>query len=218
VKRGAVMGRAAVGLVGVFALTFLGACPPQDLGIRIDAEGADRLVQACTINSDDSCHLPAQPGPPTPATGDATVAIKVFLVTKDFAVRDQSACAVLGYDFEDGNIDRAVLAHNLNIALDGAMPDGLTFDDFEDPDDAFVILAFYLDDTQSCGPDRLFACASLSNAIGESFNVDCGGCNGKEPAIAAACPNQGNALCPGATCFFHTCAALIGANMGGTCG
>jgi len=201
------------------------ACPAREVLIDITDRGIGYVINACTDGcTDQCCHVNAGTLP----TSVDRMQIQLLLVEIPVSgeggaqVRARSPCMQfrLGCDF-GGSPE--VLADCLAVQIDGliaeAIPEGLGFDDLEDPSDVAILLAFHrvLEPEQAavrqCLPEDLFACAGLTERPNETYDITCASCNGSRRLQSSAASST-VAPCWGA-CFIQSCHAVLVANPAG---
>ncbi|MEO7332169.1 MAG: hypothetical protein ABI193_26570 [Minicystis sp.] len=164
-------------------------------------------------------------------------AIRVALVRSDpFGLEVASTCRALVRATAPGceklNLSNAERRHcntlSVSEAVDRALADGLSFNDFHDPSVAFPVIALYQPktvpaecvsitdaDLDACRNDKLpcadaeiVACAGLSVPINEqAYDLSCASCqNGLHFSLG-----RDNGSCPqiAGHCFFEACAKLF---------
>jgi hypothetical protein len=217
-------------LLALLSAGTLPACSPRDTTIKITARGASYLTQSC------ACTKRVDAGAPDAGSADSAcgcevgdgvipergteVQARLFVATPgDLRLRDSSKCMTLARCGRGGlpAATGACLSEALNQQLDGALPNGLTFDGLKSPDDVLLFLAVYQVGTdpaieeESCDLHHLVACAGLSAPLGGGdFDISCASCQGGGRGAAG----RDNGPCPRdpkdkASCFLQTCYGVI---------
>jgi hypothetical protein len=216
--RRALSGLAALSLTGAL----IAACPAREIRVEVTPKGVERLILSCEGASVAACDVeccrsvpPGTPDHPPPDPTKYTEA-RLFLLSLDGDVKDASRCMDISpcstSDMPQ-DLDLECIAAKINQQLAGAMPDGLTFDDFEDPADARLFLAIYQPPPGAapCDPEELVLCAGFAETIGEGvYDIACASCQGGRNQAAqfnTACPTEGNGA--QTRCFLRTCDALL---------
>lgn len=123
----------------------------------------------------DACPTHQELNPVTRAL-DGT-SLELALVTSDGEVKKRSSCVRTALSSQPTE-----LATLLNDALDRAMPEGITFTDFEQESDATLVALLYATaaDRVSCDADQLVGCSTfgLVAAGSSSYDVQCSACAG----------------------------------------
>jgi hypothetical protein len=148
---------------------------------------------------------------------------RLFLISpSDDRVQDASKCMGL-HPCGDGRSGSASTADcmsgDINQQLDGAMPNGLGFDGLKNPEEAQLVLAFYLPSESSegaggCRRADLFACAGLAAPLGGGpYDISCASCLGG----SRTAPGNDNGPCPKGpsremSCFLQVCDTLLANN------
>lgn len=209
---------------GFAALSLLGgslsACPAREIRVEVTARGVERLLRSCEGASvqdcGQGCCRSAPSGSPDHAPPDRTsyTEARLFLVSLDGSVKDASLCMDISpCTSGDLEADLECTAKKINQQLVGAMPEGLTFDDLEDPADARLFLAIYQPPPGAtpCDPAELVLCAGFAETIGEEvYDIACASCQGGKTQAAqfnTACPTEGNGMMT--RCFLRTCEELL---------
>jgi hypothetical protein len=149
---------------------------------------------------------------------------RLFLISPgDNRVQDASKCMGLhpcGDGGRSGSSTTAdCLSSDLNQQLDGAMPNGLGFDGFKNPEEAQLVLAFYQpsdvsEEVGGCRRADLFACAGLAAPLrGGPYDVSCASCLGG----SRNAPGSDNGPCPKGpprenSCFLQLCDQYLANN------
>jgi hypothetical protein len=208
----------------------LAGCPPRDTTIRISARGVSYLTQSCACAKDGADAGTSDASLPDTACGcevgdhivpekGAPLQARLYVATvSDFRIRDGSKCMTLSPCGRGGlaNAPTACLAKTLNQALDGALPNGLTFDGLKSPVDVLLFMGIYQPDpdstdAESCSLGRLVACAGLSEPLGGGdFDISCASCQGGGRGAAG----RDNGPCPRdprdkTSCFLQTCYGVL---------
>ncbi len=166
-----------------------------------------------------ACALPGH----LPPTFSQAIQARLFLVTPaDNRIRDASKCMTLPQCHASGRT--TCLADELNQQLDGAIANGLGFDDLKNPDDVVLFLAFYQqqdfqpqDATEepsqsSCRRVDLVACAGLAPPLGGGeYDMSCASCQdgSRNPQSRnnGPCPKDSNT-----SCFLEKCDSWLAGN------
>jgi hypothetical protein len=132
-------------------------------------------------------------------------------------VQDASKCMSLHPCGDGGRLGPSAdcIAGDLNQQLDGAMPNGLGFDGFKNPEESQLILAFYqpvnTSDQGGCHRSNLFACAGLAAPLGGgAYDISCASCQGG----SRTAPGNDNGPCPKGpsmtnSCFLKICDSIL---------
>lgn len=151
-----------------------GGCEPESLSVRVTRSGAQRVLQSCEPAAD-ACSTHAELNPLSNALDGTT--LEVALVTSRGEIKQRSGCVRTALSLQPTE-----LATLLNDALDRAIPEGITFTDFEKESDATLVALLYAADadTVSCDADRLVGCATfgLVAAGSSSYDIQCSACAG----------------------------------------
>jgi hypothetical protein len=212
--------RAAALITTLFAALVVmpSGCGTRDRAISVSNGGFFNIRLACSLGGNNGCDL----GKDHPRVGGSTLLHslqgKLLLLDAAGAVRESSACFQIPPCPDDGKDNgqawSACMAAELNQALDGAFPNGLTYPGLADPDAVVLMLPVY-DGTASnraCAEPDLIACAGLDFGAGASdaaFDVSCASCSGQ----ALAPPTR---TCPfdvdHERCFAERCQNVLVAN------
>ena len=166
-----------------------------------------------------ACGLPGHP----PPTYGRPMQARLMLVERDRAkVRAKSECMAIFPCPNTGTPEQKAqcLVDTLDQALDGSMPDGLTYDDLEDLATVDLVLALFVppegaedDAAIRCRHADLFACAGLTIPADEKdYDVTCGSCQGGsregEGVDTGPCPrvDKGTRV---ERCFLELCGDLV---------
>jgi hypothetical protein len=217
----------------LFGALAAAGCPDRQATLSITQDGILVLGTACKpcapraeeggIEPACACILPNHP---PPELERRPMQARLFLVTpSDEKVRDASKCMTLLPCADAGRPTEAAscLAASVNQQLDGALPQGLTFDDLQNPDEVQLIMAFYqaVDSANvaSCNRADLVACAGLAPPLGGgNYDISCASCQGGPKSA----PGPDNGPCPRPNprpdagrlsgCFLENCDDILANN------
>ncbi|MCA9642913.1 MAG: hypothetical protein KC492_19585 [Myxococcales bacterium] len=171
-------------------------CEAESLSVRVTRSGALRVLASCEPDPN-ACKTHAELNPLTHALEGT--ALDVALVTSSGEVKQRSACVRTALSSQPTE-----LATLLNDALDRAMPDGITFTDFEKESDATLVAVLYATgaDDVTCQADNLIGCSTfgLVAAGSSSYDIQCSACAGGTRS-GAGC--QANSQCVFGVCDFQ---------------
>jgi hypothetical protein len=206
-----------------FVAIVASGCPDRQSTLSISSNGVVTLRQACRdacTHIDDGGIEPSCAcdivGRHPPDLEHHTTQARLFLITpSDNKVRDSSKCMTL-LPCADAGKPVDCLAESLNQQLDGALPNGLSFDGLENPDDVQLVLAFYqsLDaaSVAPCSRTDLVACAGLAPPLGGgNYDITCASCEGGPKGA----PGPDNGPCPrpkDGGCFLNACNDILSSN------
>lgn len=162
------------------------AATPEPLGAYFGKASALCLRQRCDdegCNGEDNC--------PNGATAkDVHAAVRLAVIARPGGDEPQaialSRCVELGAQAE-GPLDADGLANEFARAVDAALAGGVHYEDFEDLEEAYVLLGFFtwlsetpsegLQESDGCTPDRIRVASELTRAgSSETLDVACASC------------------------------------------
>ena len=171
-------------------------CEAESLSVRVTRSGAQRVLASCEPDPT-ACKTHAELNPLTHALEGTSR--EVALVTRSGEVKQRSSCVRTALSSQPTE-----LATLLNDALDRAIPDGITFTDFEKESDATLVALLYVTsaDSVTCEPDDLVGCSTfgLVAAGSSSYDIQCSACAGGS-RTGSGC--QANDQCVFGVCDFQ---------------
>lgn len=205
--------RRALAALGLGAALWLAwGCEPKDLTVEVSSAGAARIFDACVPVQESAgrrCPVNAELNPVL--ARETRLQLRAFLINGGGDVLSSGICTDLDLEpLLEGSNEQLVAA--LNSALDVSLGAGLSFDGFEEQNDATLMLAGFAPGDTPCSSERLVVCATfgLVNAGSSTYDVQCAGCaagrdypsgcQATEPCVYGVCKH---------TCILDICQQLL---------